>query len=311
MKDYVFPYSARLGKLDFVDSEIAVSISNKDANRLESSAREGGKYDLLDEPELYCVFEKVYSAIMKREAAVLREDNELSRTEIEEYLDELSIKICFPKELQMLESTIKPKVRKAEIITTDRENAIELKKAKSQSVIYVDDGECLFYIPAKYAGKFTVKAGTKCFEKDVFKMHNRITEIELCEGVNEIPDWCFEQCENLEIINIPESVKGIGFNAFTECYALNRIEIAEGVEHIDNCAFRFCDNLKELIIPATVKEVSSWISSCMTNQMDKIYVNGMETIIIGDYRDNCTWYVHAGSEAEKCAVEKNIKHELF
>lgn len=309
MKEYVFPYSVVLGKLDSVDSEIEVSISNKDADRLEKSAKEGGKYDLLDETELYAIFDKVYSAIMKREEAVYSEDSELS--EIEEYLDEIDVKIYFPKELQMLEAKTKPKAKEADVIITDREKALELKKGKSKSVIYVDNGECLFYIPIKYSGKFVFKENTTQFEKDVFKLHKYITEIDICEGITEIPNWCFEQCEKVEMINIPASVKTIGFNAFTKCYALNKVEITEGVEYIDNCAFRFCDKLNELILPSTVKEVSSWISSCMTNRMEKIYVKGMNTSITGKHKDNCTWFVHKDSEAEKNVIENELKYELI
>ena len=311
MKKYVFPYSACFGRLDFVDSEIEVAISNKDAGNLERSAKEGGKYALLDEPDLYSVFDKVYSAIMKREASTINEENDLSKSEIEEYLDEVDFKVYFPKELQMLEAPVKTKARKTEIIITDRENALELRKAKSKSIIYVDDGKCLFYIPLKYTGKLTVADGTKCFEKNAFKMRKNITEVLIPESLEEIPEWCFEQCENLEVINIPGSIKTIGFNTFTKCYSLKKIEIAEGVEHIDHCAFRFCDNLKELVLPTSVKEVSSWISSCMTNKMDRIYVNGMNTVITDKHTDNCTWFVHKNSEAEKNAIENELKFELF
>lgn len=147
MKEYVFPYSACFGKLDSVDSEIEVSISNKDASKLEKSAKEGDKYNLMDEPELCHVYYKVYSAVLKRETSVLEEEGELSRKEIEDNLDAIDFKIYFPKELQLLERTIEPKVKKYEIIITDRESGYKLKSEGANKVIYVDDGECLFYIP--------------------------------------------------------------------------------------------------------------------------------------------------------------------
>lgn len=311
MKEYVFPYSACFGKLDSVDSEVEVSISNKDASKLEKSAKEGGKYNLLEEPELRHVFDKVYSAVLKRETSVLEEEGDLSRKEIEDNLDAIDFKIYYPKGLQLLERTIEPKVKKYEIIITDRESANKLKSEWTNKVIYVDDGECLFYIPLKYTGKFTVKDGTKHFEKDVFKMHKNITEIEVCEGIDEIPEWCFEQCENLTSISIPSSVKTIGFNAFTKCYRLFNVNLSEGIEFIDHCAFRFCDDLKELVIPSTVKEIENWIANCMTAKIGKIYISGMDTVVSGNNKDDCIWYVHEGSEAEKNVVENGMKYMLF
>lgn len=311
MKEYVFPYSARFGKLDSVDSEIEVSISNKDASKLERSAKEGDKYNLMDEPELGHVFDKVYSAILKHETIVQEELGELSKIEIEDYLDAIDFKIYYPKELQLLEMTIEPKVKKYEVIVTDRESACELKNTGPNNVIYVDDGECLFYIPLKYTGKFTFKEGTKCFEKDVFKMHKNITEIEVCEGIDEIPEECFEQCEKLKSISVPGSVKDIGFNAFTKCYRLCNVNLSEGIEFIHHCAFRYCEGLNELVIPSTVKEINNWIAYCMTSNIEKIYISGMSTVVTGNNKDDCIWYVHEGSEAEKNVVENEMKYMLF
>lgn len=312
MKDYIFPYSASFGRLDSVESEIEVSLSNKDANALEKSAKQGGMYNLTDADELEAIFDKVYSLILKRERNILKDDGEMSNREIDEYLDDINFNICFPVELQMLECKVKPNQTKYEVLITDRETADILKKEKSNNVIYVDDGECLYYIPRKYSDSFILKEGTKSFEEGVFKEHKNIKSIILSDGIELIPEWCFEACEKLESITIPGSVKRIEFNAFTKCYKLSNVEIAEGIEYIDHCAFRFCDSLTEIKIPSTVKEINNWITHCFSHNIGHVYICGMDTSVSGNntLRESI-WHVHKDSEAEKNLQSSDIKYELF
>ena len=58
MKSYVFPYYISFGKLDSVSSEIEFSISDKDAKRLERSAREVGRFRLNEDVALFDLYMK-------------------------------------------------------------------------------------------------------------------------------------------------------------------------------------------------------------------------------------------------------------
>ena len=49
----------------------------------------------------------------------------------------------------------------------------------------------------------------------------------------------------------------------------------------------------------------------MTSNIEKNYISGMSTVVTGNNKDDCIWYVHEGSEAEKNVVENEMKYMLF
>ena len=55
-----------------------------------------------------------------------------------------------------------------------------------------------------------------------------------------IPQYCFEKCESLDEINIPNSVKVIEDLAFAYCGILKKVYIPAGIEDISPSAFRSC-----------------------------------------------------------------------
>ncbi|MBO4613288.1 MAG: leucine-rich repeat domain-containing protein [Bacteroidaceae bacterium] len=58
---------------------------------------------------------------------------------------------------------------------------------------------------------------------------------------------------------IPNSVKVISINAFTECTGLKEITIPEGVVSIDASAFDNCTSLERVVIPSTVTSIAGGI----------------------------------------------------
>lgn len=89
--------------------------------------------------------------------------------------------------------------------------------------------------------------------------------------------------------------------------------LSEGLQVLENTAFRFCTKLKTLKLPSTLIEISKHINSYMAPIRD-LYFYGMKTTINdrmgGEWRQ-VTMHVLPGSEAEKYAVEHNIKHVLI
>ena len=74
--------------------------------------------------------------------------------------------------------------------------------------------------------------------------------------MTEIGSNCFDGCESLKKIDIPDGVKSIGHNAFAGCKSLEEITIPEGVTSIDFYAFLDCINLEKVKIPEGIKEIS-------------------------------------------------------
>ena len=340
MKSFVFPYYISFGKLDSISCEIELNISDKDAKRLEKSAKEGGRLRLNEDEDISDLYDKVYRKIIQFEKEALSldpspvrdflsweenfdEDLPITDEQVDYYLDHLTIGVNYPEEFQLLERTKarKKKQTTCDSITIDRSEAQEFVYTKNNKdkIVFIDDGETLYFVPLKYTGTFTIPSTVKRLEGDLifnpFSKHKQISEVIVEEGLTEIPDWAFDGCDSLERIVIPGSVKRIGFNAFTKCSRLKHVELSEGITEIDSSAFRFCFDLEELTIPASVEEVSMHITSYQAG-IRKLLIEGMtteidDTLCRGDEWERIAVYVKLGSVAESFVKEHGIKYEAL
>lgn len=78
---------------------------------------------------------------------------------------------------------------------------------------------------------------------DTFAYRNDVVKVELPEGVKEIGNNAFENCERLEEVICPESLERIGEEAFADCISLKKVSYGKDVKVAAN-AFRGCDNLE-------------------------------------------------------------------
>ena len=75
-----------------------------------------------------------------------------------------------------------------------------------------------------------------------------IIQVTIPEGVEAIHSNAFQGCENMTLINLPESLTTIGAWAFADCNRLTAIYLPSGVEHPDPEAFRGCYNLASIAV---------------------------------------------------------------
>ena len=73
-----------------------------------------------------------------------------------------------------------------------------------------------------------------------------LLEIEIPEGIEDIPPFCFSGCDYLEKVTFPSTLKVIGNNAFSECTSLKSIILPKNLEIIDNHAFYNCQELNSI-----------------------------------------------------------------
>ena len=106
----------------------------------------------------------------------------------------------------------------------------------------------------------------------------------LPDGLKRIPRDAFSNCSKLKILIIPEGVTKIGSSALSNCTSLRSIEIPSGVEEIESFAFNNCSSLERIFIPSSVTEIGRAIfNGC----------NGLENISISEEneaycsRNNC------------------------
>lgn len=105
---------------------------------------------------------------------------------------------------------------------------------------------------------------------------NKITAVNIQDGVTSIGSEAFVTSYNLTSVTIPDSVTYIGDMAFWECTSLASIEIPNAVSSIGGCAFQGCTALTSVNIPTsmTLLEYSAfWRCSSLTD----VYYSGTKT----------------------------------
>ena len=75
--------------------------------------------------------------------------------------------------------------------------------------------------------------------------------IDIPSGVTYIPSYLFADAK-IEIVKLPETVKTINYNGFSNAEFLKEINIPESVTSIENFAFANCRYLNEITIPSSV-----------------------------------------------------------
>jgi hypothetical protein len=102
--------------------------------------------------------------------------------------------------------------------------------------------------------------------------------VEIPEYVTYIGIRAYANNQNIRTVNIPSSMKRIGFAAFEDCTNLNSLVISQGVEEIGRFAFANCSSLTSVEIPGSVKKIGSGaFKGC--NKLDKLIISeGVEEI---------------------------------
>ena len=86
----------------------------------------------------------------------------------------------------------------------------------------------------------------------------RFVEFEDGSNITSIGDCCFQDCDALEYIILPDTVRRLERGAFVTCEDLEYIYLPEGLEYIGASAFCYCDQLSYVYVPDSVNEIGSY-----------------------------------------------------
>lgn len=84
-------------------------------------------------------------------------------------------------------------------------------------------------------------------------------------GLTEIKEQAFYQCQNLKTINLPESLEKIGDSAFTGCDNITEINMGDNVTTVGFQAFCNCDRLSRLTIGSNMKRIGKEVFKSSPN----------------------------------------------
>lgn len=122
---------------------------------------------------------------------------------------------------------------------------------------------------------------------NAFYNNKDVTSVIIPEGVEIIGNRAFENCENIEKIELPYSLLEIGGNAFASCLSLTEITIPGRLEIIPNWAFADCGGLKKIVFSYGVREIhhQAFCSLRGTNIKKVILPETVEIIASGAFNN--------------------------
>ncbi len=88
-----------------------------------------------------------------------------------------------------------------------------------------------------------------------YNYSDKITSVEIQNGITSIGNYAFYRCEELTSITIPNSVTSIGTDVFSDCTSLKSVTIPDGVKSIGEYAFFDCERLTSITIPVSVTSI--------------------------------------------------------
>jgi hypothetical protein len=97
--------------------------------------------------------------------------------------------------------------------------------------------------------------------------------ITIPEGVTQIEDYAFNDCQGLRSVIIPDGVTTIGDAAFRGCRNLTSVNIPNSVAHIGESAFDCCVSLPSITLPKSLTTIGERVL-CNCDNMKEIHCQG-------------------------------------
>jgi hypothetical protein len=153
-----------------------------------------------------------------------------------------------------------------------------------KTTIYKNKTRCLKTMGKKqlsaYKKEFNVDLSAKSINylgKKAFFGFAKLRGIHLPAGMVFLSERVFENCDHLQNVRLPDSIREIGPYAFLECHGLKQITLPGRLKIIRRGLFKRCINLKKVIIPESVKLIEPHaFSEC--RKLESVYLPNLTCI---------------------------------
>lgn len=125
-------------------------------------------------------------------------------------------------------------------------------------------------------------------------------QVHLGEGVERIEEKAFQNT-GITQIHLPQSLKYIGANAFTDCKNLKEISIPKGVDFIGSHAFSTCTSLESIVFEGDVQRA---LKNKAFHFQKKLYRAPRWLVKSWDLREQRSFYVEQFSQWERLTEEE-------
>ncbi len=148
-----------------------------------------------------------------------------------------------------------------------------LMTADKTKILRVPQGRTGEYTVPSFVSAIGETAFGDCQKLTAVNLHDGIAEIgmgafskckglthaKIPDGITAVPPHLFSSCSALKSVKLPESITQIGQWAFDGCFSLESINIPQGVTKIERSAFEMCSSLKDVTIPSGITELSDQV----------------------------------------------------
>lgn len=118
--------------------------------------------------------------------------------------------------------------------------------------LYEEDDEYVSVL--KDIKEIRIADGIKEIGENAFRNCESITDIIIPNSVEKLEESCFSCCYSVKNIKLSENIIHIPLFAFSSCYEISKVVIPDSVKAIDHCAFAFT-GIKEIYLPETLEEI--------------------------------------------------------
>lgn len=132
-------------------------------------------------------------------------------------------------------------------------------------------------------------------------------EIEIPDGITNLPDNIFYNCKNISSVIISDSVLEIGGTVFSNCSGLTKVVFGNSVASIGENAFKGCSKLNTVVINSNLQQVkASAFDGCteLTKVNYEGIVDGWAAINFANAKSNPLYY------AKKLYISNNLITEV-
>lgn len=139
----------------------------------------------------------------------------------------------------------------------DKENFIEIHK--DTKIIYEDLDRTISKLPiekyTKYDNALYLGNVDNPYQLLVKSIDENISSCCIHKDTVIIGPGAFQDCKNIEYLDIPDNVYSIGSAAFIRCESLKSIHLPNSLKCIPELMLKWCENLEKIIIPDTVLHI--------------------------------------------------------
>lgn len=170
-----------------------------------------------------------------------------------------------------------------------------------------------------YPAHLIIEDGVERIEENAYSEHEEIESIEMPDSVTYIGDDAFQGCSNLRTIKFSANLETIDTGAFSGCNSLTEIILPEGLTTIEGAvmfssgSFAKCESLNKVTLPKSISWIGGWaFEGCGNLKSITIKNTDPSTIMDNDnpiaedsLYETCTLIVPNGS------IEAYKNHKMF